>query len=382
MGSPSFMAPEQLVSSKRVDERADIYSIGAVLYFLLTGRPPYDAEQLPALCLKVLNEDPMPPSMHRPDLPREIDDIILTCMAREAASRYPNVVELAYALLPFAPEHSRPLAEAAAVALHLAPGSWRPPGRMVSTGAVTVSVRKPEPSGDAYATPLVGFSSGGASAESTRSTWRRRAIGLAGAACLGLGIGAAVLLMQRDDPPAMSGSAAREAAAIAPETTPATPPVATASPAAAMSPSADRAPAEEAADRAGGEPAGAEAAGGEAAGGEPAGADTAPAEKAAPGTAPGTAAAEEAPSPSSSSPSVAAASGNRDTQLEERRRTRRQRARARARARHRRDAQMTPAAPEAATTPDDPASEPDGDNAVKAAPCSKDDPLCAFGTAR
>jgi hypothetical protein len=117
------------------------------------------------------------------------------------------------------------------------------------------------------------------------------------------------------------------AAPLAPESSPARPPVASASPAAAI---ADRAPVEEGAP----------------------------------------------------SPSVAAASGDRDTRVEERRRTRRQRARARARARHRRDAQMTPAALEAATTPDDPASEPDRDNAVKAAPCSKDDPLCAFGTAR
>ena len=352
MGSPSFMAPEQLVSSKRVDERADIYSIGAVLYFLLTGRAPYDAEQLPALCLMVLNEDPLPPSTHRPDLPREIDDIILTCMAREPVNRYPNVAELAYALLPFAPEHRRALADAAAGALQLVPGGWKPPGRMVSTGAVTVSVRKPEPPADGYATQLVGFSSGGASAESTPARRRLWIIGLAAAACLGIGIGASAMLLREDGVPAIPESARAEPApaAASPRET---------SPAAAVSPSEDRARG----DRPAADTSGADVAA--------AGADVAaPAEKAAPETD----AAEKPPT------TIVEASGDRETQLEERRKSRRQRARARARAR-RRDAQIAPAPPEAATTPDDTEREPD-DNAVKPAPCSVDDPLCAFGTAR
>ena len=364
MGSPSFMAPEQLVSSKRVDERADIYSIGAVLYFLLTGRAPYDAEQLPALCLKVLNEDPVPPSTHRPDLPREIDDIILTCMAREPVHRYPNVAELAYALLPFAPEHRRALADAAAAALQLVPGGWKSPGRLVSTGAVTVSVRKPEPPADGYATQLVGFSSGGASAESTPTRRRRWVIGLAAAACLGVGIGASALLLRTDGVPAIPESARAEPAP-AQKASPASA-RGEASPAAAMPPSEDSARGERpAADVAA---AGVAAADVAAAG--VAGADVAaPADKA-------TAETEAA----EAQPSSVDASADRETQLQERRKARRQRARARARAR-RRDAQTAPAPPETATTPDDTEREPD-DTAVKPAPCSVDDPLCAFGTAR
>jgi serine/threonine protein kinase len=138
MGSPSFMAPEQIVSSKRVDERADVYSIGAILYYLLTGQLPFEADQLPALCLMVLNEDPIPPILHRPDLPREIDEIILTCMAREPAHRFPNVADLAYALVPHAPERCRPLATAAARSLNCDPATWRrPPSKPGTTTGPT-----------------------------------------------------------------------------------------------------------------------------------------------------------------------------------------------------------------------------------------------------
>jgi hypothetical protein len=299
--------------------------------------------------------------MHRPDLPREIDDIILTCMAREPANRYPNVAELAYALLPFAPEKCRPLADAAAGVLRLVPGGWTPPGRLVSTGAVTVSVRKPEPPADGYATQLVGFSSGSASAESTPTRRRWWVIGLAAATCLGIGIGASALLLRTDGVPAIPESARAEPAPAA-QAPPASPPGETPSPAAAMPPSKDAARGDQpAADSAGADVAGAGVAGADVA---------APAEKAAAAT-----------EPAAAQPSSVEASGDRETQLEERRKAaRRQRARARARAR-RRDAHVAPAPPEASTAPEAPEREPD-DTDVKPAPCSVDDPLCAFGTAR
>jgi tRNA A-37 threonylcarbamoyl transferase component Bud32 len=195
MGSPSFMAPEQIVSSKRVDERADIYSIGAILYFLLTGRAPYEAEQLPALCLKVMTEDPVPPSAHRPDLPPEVDDIVMTCMAREPTDRFPNAAELAHALLPFAPESSRPLAEAAFRSLGHTPGSWqRPAPTGGGRSAATVAFRRVG-SGDGRATALVRFAR--AATPEERHGRRRRGwlVGGAVVACLALGMSGSLLLV-------------------------------------------------------------------------------------------------------------------------------------------------------------------------------------------
>ena len=339
MGSPSFMAPEQLVSAKRVDERADVYSIGAVLYFLLTAKAPYDAAALPALCLMVLNEDPVPPSAHRPDLPPEIDDIILTCMARDPANRFPNVVELAYALLPFAPERCRAMAEAAAMALRLVPGSWRPPGRTVSPGAVTVSVRKPDPPSDGYATQLVGFSSAGASAETARSTRQRWwAIGLGGAACLAVGIAASALLMTSDGLPAVPEPAGAEAAPLAAqEASPAVPPIATSVAAGGQE------------GRGSGSSSGDEGCGG--AGFPGVGGRRPPAIESPIGRS-GEGRAGSGPGRGREPPGSVAT------------------------------CRATPASSETAATPDDPPRETDAETPAKAAPCAADDPLCAFGTAR
>jgi eukaryotic-like serine/threonine-protein kinase len=208
MGSPAFMAPEQIVSSKRVDERADIYSIGAILYFLLTGKPPFDADQLPALCLKVLSEDPVPPSQLRFDVPAEVDDIVLTCMAREPAHRFPNAAELASALAPFAPDERRPLAEAAARALAWTPGTWLRPPRIGTLGMSTVRERRPDLSSDLVPTQLVRPPTGD-SGERRRSL--RRRIGLAALsaiASLGLGFGVAALVARSESPGAPSASRA------------------------------------------------------------------------------------------------------------------------------------------------------------------------------
>jgi len=211
MGSPAYMAPEQIVSSKRVDERADIYSIGAILYFLLTGKPPFEAEQLPALCLKVLNEDPAPPSLHRPDLPAEVDEIILTCMARDQLNRYPNAAELAFALLPFAPERCTPLAEAAFRAIGHAPGKWQRPPRAVATGVATVSFRGPRGNSEAPRTDPVT----GRGRRRSRLAWLTALLALA---AVGIGGGAAMLLDREAGPPAPRTAAPQQAA---PESAPA-----------------------------------------------------------------------------------------------------------------------------------------------------------------
>src|ERR1044071_4311753 len=68
-GSPAYMAPEQMESSRSVDHRADIWSLGVVLYQLVVGNPPFQAESLPLLCMRVVNDEPRPMSEIRGDLP-------------------------------------------------------------------------------------------------------------------------------------------------------------------------------------------------------------------------------------------------------------------------------------------------------------------------
>ncbi|MEO5730120.1 MAG: protein kinase [Byssovorax sp.] len=102
MGSPSYMAPEQMLSLHDADERSDIWSLGAVLYQLLTGRPPFVAETMQRLCAMVLRDAPPPPTRFCPDLPVELEGLLLRCLERQPADRFPSVPALAAALAPFA----------------------------------------------------------------------------------------------------------------------------------------------------------------------------------------------------------------------------------------------------------------------------------------
>jgi eukaryotic-like serine/threonine-protein kinase len=104
VGTPNYMSPEQLRSSKDVDLRTDVWAIGAVMYELLTGRVPFEADTLPQLCTMVLSERPSPPNTHRPDIPQGVADAIMRCLQRAPEDRFADVGELVTALAPFAPE--------------------------------------------------------------------------------------------------------------------------------------------------------------------------------------------------------------------------------------------------------------------------------------
>jgi serine/threonine-protein kinase len=112
VGSPSYMSPEQMRSASQVDHRTDIWSLGVVLYELLTNRLPFPGATYPEICLKVVNEPPPRPSTYRADLPPPLEAIILKCLEKEREQRYSNVSELARALVEFAPVRARHTFEA------------------------------------------------------------------------------------------------------------------------------------------------------------------------------------------------------------------------------------------------------------------------------
>lgn len=95
VGTPSYMAPEQAASPTGFDERADVYSLAAVTYALLTGRPPHEASSPVDVYLRAPDVRPSPPSEHRPEVPRALDDVLMRALSHDPGGRFNTATEFA-----------------------------------------------------------------------------------------------------------------------------------------------------------------------------------------------------------------------------------------------------------------------------------------------
>ena len=105
--TPAYASPEQLRGAA-LDTRADIYSLGATLYELLTGRPPFERDDLMALLMAVANDAPEPPHARVPAIPTGLSQVVLRCLAKQPDQRFTDYDALAAALEPYSSTAATP----------------------------------------------------------------------------------------------------------------------------------------------------------------------------------------------------------------------------------------------------------------------------------
>ncbi len=204
VGSPLFMSPEQIRDSKDVDERADIWSLGVILYQLLTRRLPFPARTLPALLLAIGTDTPAPPSRVRRGVPAGLDACVRRCLEKDRDLRYPNLRALMADLAPFAAASSSALAVSAEMSAPAAASATSP---LASTGTSVSDARS----------------------QVVREPRRLRVVWLA-VALAGLGIGAASAVLVVERRAATPAPTATATAAPTPSPTPSPTPTPSPSP--------------------------------------------------------------------------------------------------------------------------------------------------------
>jgi eukaryotic-like serine/threonine-protein kinase len=235
-GTPEYMAPEQ-AEGKDTDHRADIYAVGCIMYHLITGQTPFVAESFMTMLTKHLMEDPVPPSVRRPDLviTPEMDTLVLKSLEKDRDRRWQSMAELmeAVAVCPGPPDSGPkpPSAQTvemggahAAAALQIL--------RSKSTGTETSRVSR-----KAVESAL---SSAEMEAELQRTAKRKTLILVVAGVVLGVGVAITLALSLGKTPPAPP---AAPPAAVVPPAVPAPVPPPTPAPAAAVPPAPEPAPA-------------------------------------------------------------------------------------------------------------------------------------------
>jgi len=100
IGTPSYMSPEQAAGEADLDGRSDIYSLGAMLYEMIVGEPPFTGATMPAILAKLFTDNVTPPQRRRDDTPEWLDSAVMKSLAKRSADRFATASQMAHALTP------------------------------------------------------------------------------------------------------------------------------------------------------------------------------------------------------------------------------------------------------------------------------------------
>ena len=230
MGSPAYMAPEQMLSARDVDERADVWSLGVILFYLVMGEQPYKGQTVTQLYHAIMGGGPPSMCATRPDVHPALDAAVARCLRANPRDRFANVAEFANAIVDHGPAHARISAERVSRTLGVAPVIASasmppvvvlppPPAMSTSMTAQAAIVPAPTPVPEVHTNPSVAHQNTDGSWAGTQGpVQRRRSRGafIAIGATVGVGLliaGAAMLL--RRGPSAESGAVADPSSRLA-----------------------------------------------------------------------------------------------------------------------------------------------------------------------
>nr|MBK7068552.1 protein kinase [Deltaproteobacteria bacterium] len=245
IGTPLFMSPEQIEGHKDIDQRADLYSMGVILFTMLTGRVPIDAQSIPRLVYLVCVVKAPSVREFREDIPAALDALIARLLEKDRALRFPDAASLRAELEPWlaidtpvgpmlSPSPSAPSG------IRSVPGAVSSPDTLGATGIqeTPAPLQQPTPAPDALLRPMPPLVPTAVAAEVSRTPRVEVMMGLTAAlVLLSIGVGVAINSLNKSTPPIVTppvvtpvAPTARPAEPVASEPASAAPPVASAAP--------------------------------------------------------------------------------------------------------------------------------------------------------